>query len=301
MLCSASRVSSYPTQLSPDYIGIELGIGESLLIKAISESTGRNAGLIKADLKKEGDLGLVAMNSKNSQRTLFKPKPLTLPFVFSSLKEIALSTGHSVRAYHRLRYTAGSLFISHKPRKCLSSRSFLLHVKTLRPNMSCAVWRASCASGTRSDQYSSLWRMRQSWPRMRSVSGRRKWPSYRLTFSTIGDRKLHGEKLAARLEESTNIVKAVYRYALAFASSARTTERVVSELPSYDKVIPALLDHGIDGLREHCKLSPGVPLKPMLAKPTKAIGEVLDRFENKRFTCEYKYDGERAQVCRIWV
>jgi len=62
-------------------------------------------------------------------------------------------------------------------------------------------------------------------------------------------------------------------------------------------VIPAILEHGVDGLREHCKLTPGVPLKPMLAKPTKAIGEVLDRFENKHFTCEYKYDGERAQVC----
>jgi ATP-dependent DNA ligase len=69
-----------------------------------------------------------------------------------------------------------------------------------------------------------------------------------------------------------------------------------SELPTYDEVIPALLEVGIDGLREKCKLTPGVPLKPMLAKPTKAIGEVLDRFENKRFTCEYKYDGERAQV-----
>jgi DNA ligase-1 len=69
-----------------------------------------------------------------------------------------------------------------------------------------------------------------------------------------------------------------------------------SELPSYDLVIPALLEFGIVGLREKCQLTPGVPLKPMLAKPTKAIGEVLDRFENKKFTCEYKYDGERAQV-----
>ena len=48
-------------QLSPDYVGIELGIGESLLIKAIGESTGRGLSTVKADLKREGDLGLVAM------------------------------------------------------------------------------------------------------------------------------------------------------------------------------------------------------------------------------------------------
>jgi DNA ligase 1 len=65
-------------------------------VKAISESTGRSIAVVKADLKKEGDLGLVAMNSKNSQKTIIKPKPLTLPFVFKNLKEIALSTGHSV-------------------------------------------------------------------------------------------------------------------------------------------------------------------------------------------------------------
>lgn len=72
-----------------------------------------------------------------------------------------------------------------------------------------------------------------------------------------------------------------------------------SELPSYEEIIPSLLKDGIDGVKEACKLTPGVPLKPMLAKPTKAIGEVLDRFEGKRFTCEYKYDGERAQVHRL--
>jgi DNA ligase-1 len=71
---------------------------------------------------------------------------------------------------------------------------------------------------------------------------------------------------------------------------------VHSELPSYEVIIPAMVEHGILNLREHCKLRPGVPLKPMLAKPTKAITEVLDRFEGQTFTCEYKYDGERAQI-----
>jgi len=69
-----------------------------------------------------------------------------------------------------------------------------------------------------------------------------------------------------------------------------------SELPSYEVIIPAMLEHGIMNLRDNCRLQPGVPLKPMLAKPTKSITEVLDRFEGKDFTCEYKYDGERAQI-----
>lgn len=42
-------------------MGIELGIGEMLLVKAIAESTGRATTKIKEDLRKEGDLGKVAM------------------------------------------------------------------------------------------------------------------------------------------------------------------------------------------------------------------------------------------------
>jgi DNA ligase-1 len=43
-------------KLAADYAGIELGIGESLIMKAIGETTGRSLAVIKADQKDIGDL-----------------------------------------------------------------------------------------------------------------------------------------------------------------------------------------------------------------------------------------------------
>ncbi|KAK4685375.1 DNA ligase 1, partial [Tremellales sp. Uapishka_1] len=243
-------------RLCPDYAGLELGIGESLLVKAIAESTGRATTKIKDDLRKEGDLGKVAMMSRNTQPTMFKPKPLTVPYVFQNLTEIAKASGNASQAK--------KVGIIKKLIAACQGNEAKFVVRSLEGKL-----RIGLADKT---LVVAL--------------------AHAIVLRTLGDKRIPPEKLAAKLEQGGEIVKGVY-----------------SELPNYDLIIPALLKTGVEGLNEICKLTPGmstrvnkelmslgVPLKPMLAKPTKAIGEVLDRFEGKQFTCEYKYDGERAQV-----
>ena len=48
-------------RIGPEYEAKELGIGESLIIKAIAQSTGRELKNIKADFVEKGDLGQVAL------------------------------------------------------------------------------------------------------------------------------------------------------------------------------------------------------------------------------------------------
>ena len=84
-------------KLAPDYAGIELGIGESLIMKAIGESTGRSLAVIKQDQKEIGDLGLVAVKSRSTQPTMFKPKPLTVRGVHKGLMDIATVTGNGAQ------------------------------------------------------------------------------------------------------------------------------------------------------------------------------------------------------------
>lgn len=50
--------------------GLELGVGEGIIIKAIAQATGRAPDKVKADIASKGDVGLVAEASKSMQKTL---------------------------------------------------------------------------------------------------------------------------------------------------------------------------------------------------------------------------------------
>ncbi|KAF4123235.1 DNA ligase 1 [Geosmithia morbida] len=243
-------------KLAPDYAGIELGIGESLIMKAIGETTGRSLQVIKSDQKEIGDLGLVAVKSRSTQPTMFKPKALTVRGVHQGLMDIATVTGNGAQG----RKVDGI-------KKLLS---------------------AADAHGTgKIDITQDKGGPSEAKYIVRFLEGKlRLGLAERTVLVSLAQAAVCHEADAkgkppstADMEQGEAMLKAVY-----------------SELPSYDAIIPAMMANGILQLSETCKLQPGVPLKPMLAKPTKAITEVLDRFEGQTFTCEYKYDGERAQI-----
>src|SRR2546427_6776921 len=86
----------YLTQgkVHPDYMGIELGLAEKLVIRALAQATGLSEEEVTALWKKKGDLGLVAQEAIATRRQ--KPldsKPLTVAKVYANLDEIARAGG----------------------------------------------------------------------------------------------------------------------------------------------------------------------------------------------------------------
>ncbi|KAH1225348.1 DNA ligase 1 [Glycine max] len=230
-------------RIAPAHEGVELGIGEASITKALAEAYGTNEAWIKTQYQKKGDLGLVAKESRSSQPMImmFKPEVLTIRKVFNTFRLIAKEYGKE------------------------SQEKKKNHMKAL------LVSATDCEP-----QY--LIRLLQSKLRIGYAE--------KTLLAALGQAAVYTEEhskpppdIQSPLEEASNIVKQVY-----------------SVLPDYDKIISALLTEGLWMLPKKCNFTPGVPIGPMLSKATKGVSEILNKFQDVEFTCEYKYDGERAQV-----
>lgn len=240
-------------QLGPAHLGMELGVGETVLMKAVAQATGRQLDKIKAEAQEKGDLGLVAESSRSNQRMMFQPASLTAGGVFRKLKEIASMSGNS--AMNKKIDIIKGLFVAcrfSEARYIVRSLAGKLRIGLAEQSVLSALSQAVCLTP----------------------------PGQGFPPAVIDAGKgMSAESKRAWIEEKSLILKQTY-----------------CEMPNYDVLIPVLLKEGIDQLPNHCKLTPGVPLRPMLAHPTKGVGEVMKRFDEAAFTCEYKYDGERAQI-----
>jgi DNA ligase 1 len=81
-------------KLYPDYEGVEMGVAEKMVLRAIASSSGKDVSDIVRIYQKTGDLGeatLEVMKSK-SQSTLFS-EPMTVERVYSTFDKVARTTG----------------------------------------------------------------------------------------------------------------------------------------------------------------------------------------------------------------
>jgi len=225
--------------------GVELGIGDATLIKALSIATGRSEAKIKEDYKDAGDLGTIAVNAKAAQKVMFKPARLTVKAVFAAFREIAKIEG------------TGS-----------------------QNRKQGAITKLLAASDGNEAGYI-----------MRSLQGKLRigLAEQTVLVSLAHAAMLHHMELAGEAISASALPERM-------AEAEDAVKLVFSNCPSYDLMLPPLIAHGVKGLEDRCGFRPGLPVKPMLAKATNAVQEVLDKFEGRQFTCEYKYDGERAQV-----
>lgn len=228
-------------RLGPDYEpGLELGLGEGLLMKTISEACGKSLAHIKNSYREVGDLGQIALEARNIQPTMFKPKPLTVGEVFENLRSIAHSQGKDSQ-------TKKIKLIKRMLTACEGMEAKFL-IRSLESKL-----RIGLAEKT--------------------------------VLISLSKALLINESEGGK-ESSMELVE----------QAEQKIRDAFCQVPNYEIVINSCLEYGIMELDNHCRLRPGIPLKPMLAKPTKAITEILDRFQGQVFTSEYKYDGERAQV-----
>ncbi|KAF7508572.1 hypothetical protein GJ744_009121 [Endocarpon pusillum] len=243
--------------ISPPYISLELGLGGSAISKALKKVCGLDGGGLKTLYDKYGDAGDVAFEAKKKQSfTLRKPKPLTIKAVYQSLVKIANSKGNG-SVENKQRIVER---LVQDARGAEESRYI---VRTLVQHL-----RIGAVKTT----------MLIALARAFLLSKPAGAEFELLQRSELA--KLKKDELAAIWSKAEETVKACF-----------------ARRPNYNDIVPGLLEVGVcEELLLRCGLALHIPLRPMLGSITRDLGEMLTKLQGRDFGCEFKYDGQRAQV-----
>ncbi|CAI5466458.1 unnamed protein product [Closterium sp. Yama58-4] len=288
-------------RVAPPHEGVELGIGDATIIRALAEATGRKEAVVKSEYKECGDLGLVAKASRTTQRMMMQPAPLTCHKVFEAFRFIAKESGS--QSVEKKRARIKQLLVSarqQEPQFIVRLLQGKMRIGLAEQTVLAALAQAAVmhedfregAGGAGDDKEGgnkdgvggkagdgASVAMEGGGDAGMEGEGEGKGPGQEGQGKEVLSKREKLARLPGRLEEAVRIMKHAY-----------------SVLPVYDQVVPSLLKDGIWAVPQACQFTLGVPVGPMLAKPTRGISEILDKLQGLTFTCEYKYDGERTQV-----
>ncbi|KAA3456609.1 DNA ligase 1 [Gossypium australe] len=270
-------------KVAPAHEGLELGIGDASIIKALAEACGRTESQVRSQYKDKGDLGLVAQASRSSQSMMRKPDPLTVIKVFDTFRLIAKESGKDSQEKKKNRIK--SLLVAATDCEP-QSLGFITQTK-LRIGFSEQTLLAALGQA-------AVYNEQHSKPPPNVQS-----PLEEAVCQGLLDIEIKSGQDLCKLMvgEGLNEIDCALLFIFGgLTQAAKIVKQVFSILPVYDKIVPALLTGGIWDLPKSCGFTPGVPVGPMLAKPTKGVAEIINKFQDIDFICEYKYDGERAQI-----
>jgi DNA ligase-1 len=243
--------------IGPPYEPSELGLGGSAISKALKKVCGLDGQGLKTLYDKYGDAGDVAFEAKKKQSfTLRKPKPLTIKTTYQLMVKIANSKGTG-SVEQKQRHVER---LVQDARGAEESRYI---VRTL-----CQHLRIGAVKTTMLIALSRAF-----------LLSRPQTASFQLQDITELAR-LKKEELAPIWKDAEETVKTCF-----------------ARRPNYNDLVPALLEVGVcEELILRCDLTLHIPLRPMLGSITRDLSEMLTKLQGRDFSCEYKYDGQRAQV-----
>lgn len=234
-----------------------MGLGGSAISKALKKTYGLDNGTLKTLYHKHGDVGDVAFEAKKKQRyTLRKPKPLSINGVYHSLVQIANSRGHGSQEVKQR-------IVERLLQDARGAEESRYIVRTLVQHL-----RIGAVKTTMLIALSRAFLLSRPSDTMFPIRA----PSELMP--------LKKDALAETYGRGEELVKGCF-----------------ARRPNYNDLVPCLLQMGIsDELTVRCGLALHIPLRPMLGSITRDLGEMLTKLQGRAFSCEYKYDGQRAQV-----
>ena len=224
--------------LGPQFIPIELGLGASIISRAIQQISGFSAATLRRLYNTTGDVGDVAFAAKSNVRTLIPHAPLTVPYVYRSLLEIARCGGQG--AGKKRQKIVEKLLLS------ASGEEIRYLTRTLSQNLRVGAVRTSILS--------ALARAMALTPKPcfgpPSVD---QAPSFHLSVGLLSDYEKLPSSSKGKSRDSTG--EPILSY---FKRAESLLKQVYVRHPSFDKIIPALLQGGLDSLAQSVPLVVGL-------------------------------------------
>ena len=224
--------------LGPQFIPIELGLGASIISRSIQQISGLSAAALKRLYTTTGDVGDVAFAAKSNVRTLIPHASLTVSYVYQSLLKISRCRGQGAgkerqKIVEKLLLSASGEDIRYLTRTLSQN----LRVGAVRTSILSALARAMVLTPK---------------PSLESPEGDQA-PSFHLPASLLSDLEKVSPSSKGKSRDSTG--EPILSH---FKRAEGLMKQVYVRHPSYDKIIPALLEGGLDSLAQSVPLVVGL-------------------------------------------